>query len=616
MKMFIVRIMLVMLISPVLYGAVSADDLQDVRVGVLAHMGKDHCRESWQPTMDYLTTHIPGYRFNLVPLSFVEIDSAVKTGSVEFIIANSSIYIELEVKHRISRIATMENLTLGKGYTVFGGVIFTRAGRTDINTIEDLRGKSFMGVDKTSLGGWRMAWGELKKHGVNPWKDFSSLEFSNRHQNVVFAVSKGIVDAGTVRTDTLERMAVKGDIALNEFKVIKYKGKGADYETFPFLLSTPLYPEWPIAKVRHTPDTLAKLTASALLEMPKDSHAAKSATIEGWTIPLNYEPVDELLKYLQVSPYEDYGRVMWRDIFRQHMLTVVSILLFITALIVSLIYISRLSMRLNESRREMAVSFSKADDANNQIMDSIRYASSIQRAILPQLQNLNVYFEDSFVIWRPRDVIGGDLYWFSCQHDDIMISVIDCTGHGVPGAIMTMLAGTTLNRVVNELGHNNPSEILTSMNKLIKDTLSCEDENSLYDNGLDIGICYVNKQTKTLTFAGARISLFFASGQFAHEIKGDRQSIGYQSSKLDYVFTNHKLNISNDMRFYMMTDGLSDQVGGYTGIPFGKKRFMEFVKDNNTKSFQIQHTMLNEMFEQYRAEESQRDDITVIGFKI
>ncbi|MBF0516016.1 MAG: PhnD/SsuA/transferrin family substrate-binding protein [Nitrospirae bacterium] len=616
--MLILRIFitLILLIAPVLYGAAHADGQRDVRIGVLAHMGKDRCREAWQPTMDYLTAHIPGFKFNLIPLSFDEIDSAVKTSSVEFIIVNPSIYIELEVRHRVSRIATMENLKLGKGYTVFGGVIFTRAGRSDINTIEDLRGVKFAAVDKSSLGGWAMAWGEMKRHGINPWKDFSSLEFMNRHQNVVFAVRKGIVDAGTVRTDTFERMAASGEIALNEFKVIKYNGKGADYETFPFLLSTPLYPEWPIAKVKHTPESLAKLTASALLGMPKDSPAAKSAEIEGWTIPLNYETVDDLLKYLQVSPYEDYGQVTWHDIFQQHMVPVILISLFIAALIALLVYISRLSMRLNESGHQLEARNRQVEEANNQIMDSIRYASSIQRAILPQLQSLNAVLGDYFVIWRPRDVIGGDLYWFYCQHDDIMIAVIDCTGHGVPGAIMTMLAGTTLNRVVNELGYTDPSVILTNTNKLIKDTLSTGDDNSLYDNGLDIGISYVNKKAKTLTFAGARISLFFASGQFVHEIKGDRKSIGYQTSNTDFVFTNHKINISDDMSFYMMTDGLSDQVGGSMGIPFGKKRFTEFITVNNNKSFQTQHTLLTEIFEQYRADESQRDDITVIGFKI
>lgn len=602
------------LISLVWCETAVAEQTHEVRVGILAHMGKDRCRESWQPSMDYLTSHISGYKFTLVPLAFEEINNTVNTGVVDFIIANSSIYAELEALYNVSRIATMEKIRLGKGYTVFGGVIFTRAVRSDINKIEDLRGKTFAAVDKTSLGGFRAAWGQMRRHGIDPFKDLNSVVFEGKHQKVVEAVGKGRADAGTVRTDTLETMAANGEITLKDFKVIKYEGKGD--ESFPFLLSTPLYPEWPIAKVRHTPDSVAKLVASALLAMPMDSPAAKAADIVGWTIPLNYEPVDALLKFLQVSPYENYGRVTWRDILRQHSAAVIFTLLFISALIILLIFISRLSMRLNESRQSLALSFEQVEAANNQIMDSIRYASSIQRAILPQLHSLTSHLEDYFVIWQPRDVIGGDLYWFFCHHNDIMIAVIDCTGHGVPGAIMTMLAGTTLNRVVNELGYGDPSLVLTNMNKMIRDTLSSDENNSFYDNGLDIGICYVNKKLKTLVFAGARISLYFSEGHSAFEVKGDRQSVGYQTSNPDFIFTNHKINITNEMKFYMMTDGLSDQVGGHTGVPFGKKRFMEFITANNAKSFQTQQNMLHEMFHQYRAEESQRDDITVIGFKI
>ncbi|MBF0321265.1 MAG: PhnD/SsuA/transferrin family substrate-binding protein, partial [Nitrospirae bacterium] len=356
-------IAVMLMLSLGVYEVARAQAPLEVRVGVLAHKGKDSCKKSWQPTMDYLSAHIPAYKFTLVPLTFVEIDNAIKNGLVEFIIANSSIYIELEVKHRVSRIATMENLTLGKGYTMFGGVIFTRADRSDINTIEDLRGKKLMGVDKISLGGWLMAWGELKKHGIDPAKDLSSLEFADKHQNVVYAVQKGGVDAGTVRTDTLERMAANKDIDLNEFKVIRYKGEGPSYDDFPFLLSTPLYPEWPIAKVKHTPYIIAKQTAAALLEMPEDSAAAKAATIAGWTIPLNYESVDDLLKYLRVSPYENYGKVTWRDILRQHRITTAAFSLSILIMAAFLIYISRLNRRLHLSRRQLAAELGEKEKA-------------------------------------------------------------------------------------------------------------------------------------------------------------------------------------------------------------------------------------------------------------
>ncbi|MBF0345337.1 MAG: PhnD/SsuA/transferrin family substrate-binding protein [Nitrospirae bacterium] len=602
-----------------------------VRIGVLAHKGKEQCNENWQPTMDYLSSRISGYKFTLIPLTFDDIDNVVKNGLIDFIIANPSIYIEMEVKYYVSRIATMQNLSfLGKGYTVFGGVIFTRADRKDINKLKDLRGKKFMAVDMTSLGGWQMAWGELKRNGIDPERDFATLEFLNNHKNVVYAVKNGLVDAGTVRTDTLERMALNKEIDINEFKVFSYKGKGLEYQDFPFLLSTPLYPEWPIAKIKHTPNMLAKLVASALLEIPKDSKEAKAAKIEGWTIPLNYESVDNLLKYLRVSPYEDYGKVTWQDILREHWKSIATIAAFILSMGLFSVYIFRLNMLLNISQdnltfelrerkkaeAELAQSYEKLDAANKQIMDSIHYASSIQKAILPRLQGLSGHLNDYFVIWRPRDVIGGDIFWFNGQHNDFMLAIIDCTGHGVPGAIMTMLSGTTLNRVVNELGYTDPSTVLNSMNRLVRDMLSGDGSTGLYDNGLDMGICYVDKQTMKLTFAGAKISLFSVKSGDVKEIRGDRQSIGYQTSKPDYVFNNHQIDIVQGTSFYLTTDGISDQIGGQHGMPFGKKRFKEFIAQHSGKPFLEQQTLLTDIFDHYRGDEQQRDDVTVIGFRV
>ncbi|MBF0592794.1 MAG: PhnD/SsuA/transferrin family substrate-binding protein [Nitrospirae bacterium] len=619
------------MLSTTLFVITPLEASQEVRIGVLAHKGKENCKDNWQPTMDYLSSHMSGYTFTLVPMAFDEIDGLVRDGLIEFIIVNPSIYVEMEVKYYVSRIATMQNLSFsGKGYTVFGGVIFTRADRSDINKIRDLRGKRFMGVDKTSLGGWQMAWGEIKRHGIDPVKDFASLEFVNNHRDVVYAVKNGTVDAATVRSDTLERMAVGKEINIKQFKVIPYEGGGPGYTDFPFMLSTPLYPEWPIAKVRHTPNALAKMVVSELLALPKDSPAAKAARIEGWTIPLNYESVDNLLKELHIRPYEDYGKVTWRDILTQHWKTITAIMVFILCMFFFSVYIFRLNVLLNVSRQglnrelterkkaeaKLAESYEQLEEANSQIMDSIRYASSIQRSIMPHLPGIGSHMDDYFVIWRPRDIIGGDIYCFNYQHNDFMLAIIDCTGHGVPGAIMTMLAGSTLNRVVNERGYTDPSAVLNSMNRLVRQTLSGEGGGGLNDNGLDMGICYVDKQAMRLTFAGARISIFCVNATSVGEIKGDRQSIGYQTSDPEYVFKNHQFDIIDGMSFYMMTDGISDQIGGEQGLPFGKKRFKELIAQHSTRPFQEQQAILTEAFDTYRGQQQQRDDVTVIGFRV
>jgi signal transduction histidine kinase len=376
-----------MLVLAAISGAADAWAAREVKIGVLAHKGVNECRKSWQPTMEFLSSRIEDYDFTLVPLSFAEMDVAVKNGGVDFIIANSSIYAEMEVKYRAGRIATMQNLSLstGKGYTLFGGVIFARADRRDINTVEDLRGKKFMGVDKTSLGGWRMAWGEMKRNGIDPYGDLSSLEFAENHQDVVHAVQSGRVDAGTVRTDTLERMAAAGEISMRDFKVIPYAGDAIGYpgyEDFPFVFSTPLYPEWPIAKLRHTSQGLAKMVASALLEMSAENPAAKAARIEGWTTPLNYEKVNELLKYLRVGPYEGYGRIGWRDIIRQHWKTAAVASVFIFCLAVFSIYIFRLNKRLIISEMSLTVELAQRRKAEDELAVNFKRLEMAQGQLL------------------------------------------------------------------------------------------------------------------------------------------------------------------------------------------------------------------------------------------
>ena len=272
-----------------------------IEIGVLAKRGIERCLAQWSPTADYLTEALPGNRFEIVPIDFGHITPMVEKGVVDFILANSSIYVELEIKYGANRIATLKNKRLTGTYTTFGGVIFCLKNRQDIQNMRDLKNKSFMAVEKTSFGGWLMAWREMKEVGLDPFSDFTSLQFGGTHDAVVYAVRDGKVDAGTVRTDTLERMQMEGKINLDDFHVIHEHGGG--HAHFPFLHSTREYPEWPMAKIRHTPDPLAEKVAIKLIEMPVDSKAAVSASCSGWTIPLNYQSVHECLKYLKFGPY-------------------------------------------------------------------------------------------------------------------------------------------------------------------------------------------------------------------------------------------------------------------------------------------------------------------------
>jgi two-component system sensor histidine kinase TtrS len=293
----------------------ASEDPVPVRIGVLAKRGAERCLEKWGPTAEYLTSAIPGYSFTIVPLGYDQVNPAVERQEVDFVLANSGFYVGLERFYGVSRIVTLKNQCLGKTYTVYGGVIFCRADRDDIKSFADLKGKTFMSLDETAFASWRATCLELKEDGIDPYRDFAELSFGGPMDAVVHAVLDGRVDAGSIRTDLLERMALEGTIRLEDIRVLR----NHEGENIPGLLhSTRAYPEWPFAKASHTSDSLAEQVAAALLRMPPDDPAARAARSAGWTIPHNYQPVHECLKALRVGPYEDYGHLTVREAFRQY----------------------------------------------------------------------------------------------------------------------------------------------------------------------------------------------------------------------------------------------------------------------------------------------------------
>ena len=286
-----------------------------VRVGVLAKRGIARCWPRWRPTIAYLQRWVRGYRFRLVPLLFEQVHEAVRDRRVDFLVANPSLYVELEAIYGISRLATLKNRRHEGDFTVFGGVIFTRAERRDLSRIEDLRGERFMAVSPRSFGGWLAARREIQRVGLSPG-DFASLSFGGSHDAVVYAVRDGRVDAGTVRTDSLERLAYEKRIRLEDFRVLPKPGGPS--KLMPFLHSTVAYPEWPFARLAHTDRQLAEKVVLALLQMSADSPAAIASGVAGWTVPLDYQPVDTCLRELRVGIYKDFGRVSLRTVLVQY----------------------------------------------------------------------------------------------------------------------------------------------------------------------------------------------------------------------------------------------------------------------------------------------------------
>jgi len=269
------------------------------KIGVLAKRGPAKALHKWGPTGKYLTSKL-GKKVEIVPLAFDEVNPAVKAGKVDFFLVNSSMYVTAKVRYGAKAIATLVNSRQGKALKVFGGVIIASSDNNAINSMADIKGKTFMGVKKSSFGGWQMADNEFINAGINPFTDFSVVKFGGTHDNVVLAVQNGAVAAGTVRTDTLERMVAEGTIYMDDFKIINKKA----YKDFPFVCSTALYPEWPLAKTKNTSDADAAKVVKALKELKKGDTATKAAKIIGWVDPLDYTPVEKLQKKLKIGAYK------------------------------------------------------------------------------------------------------------------------------------------------------------------------------------------------------------------------------------------------------------------------------------------------------------------------
>lgn len=269
------------------------------KIGVLAKNGPVKAMKMWKATGEYLSAKISGKTFEVVPLDFEAVNPAIESGKVAFFLVNSSMFITTKVKYGASAVATMINSRQGQPLKSFGGVIFTAADNKNINSLADLKGKTFMAVKKSSFGGWQMAYKEMLDAGIDPGKDLAKLEFGGKHDNVALAVQNGAVQAGTVRTDTLERMAAADTIDMEEFKIIAKKSP----PDFPFVCSTALYPEWPLAKTQNTPDAVVQEVVKALKLLKPEDPAAKNGKIVGWTDALDYGPVEELQKSLKVGAY-------------------------------------------------------------------------------------------------------------------------------------------------------------------------------------------------------------------------------------------------------------------------------------------------------------------------
>lgn len=335
----------------------------EYRVAVRALQGVTAAHQQWQPTIDYLNQAIPKHHFTLVPFeNNSALNQSISNQDTQLSITNPASSVELKMRYGQQLLATLLNNRNGDSHAQLGSVIFTRADRLDINQPSDLKGKIFLGVDELGFGGWRVAWMELLKHKIDPYKDFKELRFAGGNQyTVVQTVLKGEADAGCVRTDILERMATLGLIQLSDVKVLAPK----HVARFPFLLSTDLYPEWYFSASKNVPSEIKTDIVRALLALNRNDTAAVAGRYVGWINPVDAAPVEALLKELKVGPYRITRSGLWREFFDQYFYTLLAIVMALFVLSASFIYIKRMNRRITQTQTQLQTETTIRERAEN-----------------------------------------------------------------------------------------------------------------------------------------------------------------------------------------------------------------------------------------------------------
>lgn len=252
-------------------------------------------------------------------------------------------------------------------------------------------------------------------------------------------------------------------------------------------------------------------------------------------------------------------------------------------------------------------------EQKKKITDSIVYAQRIQRAILPNMELFKEVFEHFFILFKPRDIVSGDFYWEAKINDEIIIIAADCTGHGVPGAFMSMLGVTFLNDIVVNQGITNPSAILNMLRLKIIESLHQSSDNFLRD-GMDIAVVNLNYKTGKIQFSGANNPLFIIRENDLIEIKGSKMPVALYRQMLE--FENNELELKKGDKLYIFSDGFVDQFGGPKGKKFMKKRFKETILAMYKQPMPKQRELLDKAFEEWKGNSDQLDDVVVIGIEI
>ncbi|MDK9721549.1 MAG: PhnD/SsuA/transferrin family substrate-binding protein [Rhodospirillales bacterium] len=319
-----------------------------VRIGVTAINGKEEAIRHWESLAQALERAVPDRRFVIVPVGHGENEALLKEGRLQFLLLGPTFYVDFEVRHGISRMATLVRTTSKGTLSSLGGVVAVRANSKDIKEPKDLRKKSVIGTHAMALGGWMSQIREFKILGLSE-NDFSLVRWAPTYEAAVLDMLEGKADAAFVRTGAIEKMIRDGRIAASEVKVLRFAAAPIGY---PLEISTRSYPEWAFAKTLSASDDLAKRVVLALMDLPAAARVRNTAGIDGFTVPLDYAPVHDLMRDMKVGPYALPHSNGLIDVIQMHGSWVIGGAILLIVLSAAVMGMATVSRRLALSRVE------------------------------------------------------------------------------------------------------------------------------------------------------------------------------------------------------------------------------------------------------------------------
>ena len=255
---------------------------------------------------------------------------------------------------------------------------------------------------------------------------------------------------------------------------------------------------------------------------------------------------------------------------------------------------------------------------NNQLTKSLSYAKHIQDKLLPELSKIQEYLPETFILHKSKYLVSGDFYWFNKQDNLLFLAVIDCTGHGMPGALMSMIGNTLLNEIIIKNKITDPAEILKTLNSEVVKTLKKEDSSDEFDNeGMDISLCCIDTKNNQAKISCANQDVYYIQDGILHTIEGQIFSIGRECKETKNLkFTTTIINLTNPTYIYMMSDGFQDQFGGTNNKKFQINQLKELIVKNHKASMPDQYKVFQNKLDNWKGDNELTDDILVVGFKL